>query len=113
MALANKKSAEVHGLIPCCPSCETKYGIFSAKLLAENNGMYLVHVNCKKCRTSILALVTNNQLGSSSFCLVTDLNSEESLLLKDKTSVHLDEVLNLHELLNSKKFLKTLTEEEI
>ncbi len=112
MPFNNKRLFEISGLIPYCPVCEYRYKPLEARLLDEKEDICLIYINCKRCRASLLALIVDNQLGVSSFCLVTDLNMNEVMKFKDSAAISVDEVLELHSALKNKEFLKNLNKHE-
>lgn len=70
-----------------------------AKILEERDDAHLMHVECRKCGSSIVALVLAGGLGISSVGLITDLTSEDVLKFKNTRDVRSDDVIELHEIL--------------
>ncbi|MBU0706904.1 hypothetical protein KKG41_00855 [Patescibacteria group bacterium] len=87
-------------LISYCPLCNTQYNPLSAKVLEEKDDAHLVHINCKKCNSSIVALILSSALGVSSVGLLTDLSGEDALRFKKSSRVNDDDVINLYSLLH-------------
>lgn len=85
-------------LVSYCPVCETRYNPMEARLLGEQGETQLLHVQCRKCRHSILALVLVNQMGASSVGLLTDLSYEDVMRSKAHTAVTVDDVIQVHTL---------------
>lgn len=83
-------------LVSYCPVCETRYHPMEAKLLGENTETRLLHVRCRKCQHSILALVLVNQVGASSVGLLTDLSYEDVLKFKSNRLVSVNDVIDVH-----------------
>jgi hypothetical protein len=108
MPLNNKRLFEMSGLIPYCPLCEHRYTPLEARLLDEKDDVCLMYVSCKKCRISLLALVIDNQIGVSSFCLVTELSMDDVIKFKDSSAISPDEVLELHDALQDNVFVNKL-----
>lgn len=88
-------------LISYCPMCNTHYNPMQAEILEERDDAHLIHTECRKCSSSIIALVLTGGLGISSVGLVTDLASDEVLRFRASDSVRDDEVLQLHTFLFS------------
>lgn len=86
-------------LVSFCPVCETRYNPMEARLLGEQGETHLLHVQCRKCQHSILALVLVNQVGASSVGLLTDLSYEDVLRVKVGSHVSVDDVIAVHEML--------------
>jgi hypothetical protein len=85
-------------LVSFCPVCETRYNPMEAKILAAQEQTHLLHVQCRKCEHSILALVLVNQAGASSVGLLTDLSYEDVVRLKSSRSITVDDVIDAHTL---------------
>ena len=83
-------------LISYCPLCNTQYNPLAARVLDEREDAHLVHIKCKSCNSSIVALVLNGAIGISSVGLVTDLTSDDVLKFKDAKEVTSNDVLDLH-----------------
>ncbi len=93
-------------LVSYCPVCETRYLSMEAQLLAENGGTRLLHVRCRKCQHSILALVLVNQVGASSVGLLTDLSYEDVLKFRSNRLVSVNDVIDTHTALENGSWLK-------
>lgn len=85
-------------LVLFCPVCETRYNPMEARLLGEQGETHLLHVQCRKCQHSILALVLVNQVGASSVGLLTDLSYEDVVRVRSGQQVHVDDVIEVHRL---------------
>lgn len=101
MALQSRHSyslfpSESLRLISYCPICNTHYNPLSAQILEEREDAHLIHVECRKCGSSIVALVLTGGLGISSVGLVTDLTGEEVLKFRRRESVRVDDVIDVH-----------------
>ncbi len=83
-------------LISYCPICSTHYNPLAAQVLEERDDAHLIHVECRKCGSSIIALVLTGGIGISSVGLVTDLSGEEVLKFRNRESVRIDDVLAMH-----------------
>jgi hypothetical protein len=83
-------------LVSFCPVCDTRYNSMEARLLGEQEQTRLLHVQCRKCRHSIIALVLVNQVGASSVGLLTDLSYEDVLVAKSQRAVSVDDVIAVH-----------------
>lgn len=86
-------------LVSYCPVCETRYNPMHARILSQDGETQLLHVQCRKCRNSILALVLVNQVGASSVGLLTDLSYEDVVQFKTNSAVTIDDVIDTHEFL--------------
>lgn len=88
-------------LISYCPLCESRYNPMEARLLEQEEDSHLLHVQCKKCRSSILVLLMASQSGVSSVGMVTDLTPEDVLRLREGEPVSVDDVLEIHQALEA------------
>ena len=83
-------------VISSCPICSARYHSAEIRILEERPDAQLVYIQCRKCRSSVLAVVLANQLGISSVGLVTDLNGEDVLKFRRQNVVSRDDVLDAH-----------------
>ena len=88
-------------LVSYCPVCETRYNPMEAKMLGEDGETRLLHVQCRKCHHSILALVLVNQVGASSVGLLTDLTYEDVLKFRTNRLVTINDVIETHHALET------------
>jgi len=95
-------------LISYCPLCNTHYNPLSAKVLEERDDAHLIHIECRKCGSLIVALVLTGGLGISSVGLVTDLTSDDVLRFKDSDGITPNDVIELHEVMQSTEMLDHL-----
>ena len=92
-------------LITHCPVCNLRYNPLEARVLEEGQTSHLVHIRCRHCQSSVLALIIANNLGISSMGLITDLTGDDVLKFKSVKAVSLDDVLEVHQILNKEKVL--------
>jgi hypothetical protein len=76
-----------------------------AQVIGENEETHLLHIRCRKCSNSILALVLVNNVGVSSVGLVTDLTFEDVLRFRGSQRISTDDVLRAHEWLSKRDWL--------
>lgn len=87
-------------VISACPLCHVHYNPLQAHVIDQRADAHLLHLECQNCGSGVVAAVLNDQLGISSFGLLTDLSSDDTLRCKDDPSpVTTDDVLGLHSLL--------------
>lgn len=87
-------------MISFCPLCETNYNPMEARVLGEKEDGHLLHIRCKKCWNSILALVLVSNAGVSSVGLITDLTYDDVRKFSGRdTTVTTDDVIAIHQLL--------------
>ena len=85
-----------------CPACNAPYNQESVFVVEEKSNGNLLHVHCKKCKSSMLAVIFSNSMGINSITLVTDLSSNDFVKFKDKEPIKIDDVIDLHYLLGSR-----------
>ncbi|MBI4133411.1 hypothetical protein HY478_02245 [Candidatus Uhrbacteria bacterium] len=83
-------------LISFCPLCETHYNPMEAQLVGEEDNSHLLHITCRKCANSMLALVLISPAGVSSVGLITDLSYNDVVKFKRASEVAVDDVLEAH-----------------
>lgn len=105
LSLHNKKrSAEFFDgikMIMRCPVCNSEFKQIEAKVVEENDDSHLVHICCKRCLTSVLAVITMNDLGATSLGLVTDLTVDDVQKFKHGEEVNFDEAIEMHKILET------------
>ena len=74
-------------LISKCPLCSEQYQPFQARIVEEKPEAQLVHIQCRVCESSIVALIVNGQLGLTSVSLITDLSSADVERFKDASPI--------------------------
>lgn len=88
-------------LISYCPICNNRYEQVEAKIIEERDESYLVHLKCRRCQSSVLALITAGALGLTSVGLITDLASQEVIKFREQPNVSADDAISLHQFLNN------------
>jgi len=89
-----------------CPLCETPYHPLLRKIIEENEEAHLFHLECEKCGSQVLALVTTDWPTPISVGLVTELKSEEVKKFKNSRAVEIDDLIDLHFILkNNEEYL--------
>lgn len=90
-------------LITHCPVCNLRYDPLEARILEESSSNHLVHITCRYCKASVLALIITSQMGVSSIGLITDLNSDEVSDFRKSGNVTTDDVIEIHQFLNRQR----------
>lgn len=84
-------------LVSHCPYCEARHSQADARILDENDGAKLVYIECRKCKTSVVCVVTQSPFGMTSNGVITDLTSKDVLKFKDAEAISEDNALELYE----------------
>ena len=90
-----------------CPLCKARYQPNLAKIIAEKEDAYLLHVPCAKCHSAVVALVSASAFGVSSVGVLTDLTSDE-VLAANRGPISSDDVLDLYRAISDGSLVKTL-----
>lgn len=104
----SSSSLENLRLISYCPLCSTHYNPSEAEVLEEKNGAHLIHVACRKCESSIVAVIMTGGIGVSSVGLITDLTGRDVVRFKDAQPISSDDVIEAYELTETKPNLMQL-----
>ena len=86
-------------LISNCPICNVKYNPLQLRILEEKKDSHLVYIKCSSCQAGVVAVIMSGGIGVTSIGLITDLSAEDVIRFKDVKEISLDEVLEMHELL--------------
>jgi len=92
-------------LITHCPVCGLRYNPLEAKVVEEVNNAHLVHIKCRHCQGSILAVIAASALGISSVGLITDLSGDDVIKFKQAEPISFDDVIAGHQFLKKEKAL--------
>jgi hypothetical protein len=95
-------------LVSFCPVCETRYNEMEARVLAGEGETQLLHVQCRKCHNSLLALVHVNQIGASSVGLLTDLCYDDVVRFRAGRQLTIDDVIEAHEVFSDGRWIEAL-----
>lgn len=85
-------------IISSCPVCESQNFPAQVKLLTEKEDSHLLHIQCRKCKSCILVLITAGPQGMVSMGLLTDLKSEEVLKFSQGAPITSDDVIDVYEI---------------
>lgn len=89
-----------------CPLCHTHYHPLFRKIIEENEEAHLFHLECAKCGSQVLALVTTDWPTPSSIGLVTELKSEEVKKFQNSRGVEINDIIDIHFILkNNEQYL--------
>lgn len=91
-----------------CPLCKKQHSTEDARILSKKNGAHLVHITCPHCANAVLAVIVVTQLGLSSVGMMTDLDTEDVVRLRQNKPVTEDELLTFHTVLNEQNILKII-----
>ncbi len=99
-------------LIAYCPLCDADLNPLQVKVIEDKQDSHLVHIQCPKCKGFILALVLKTATGVSSVGIITDLNFNDVYNFKDKVKMTADEIIDIHEAINKRSFVKQIIKDK-
>jgi hypothetical protein len=100
-------------VLTACPFCHTSYSIRAAQVLAQKDDGHVVHIECRHCGGSIVALILAGGLGVQSIGIVTDLMRHEVEYFSRNNPLTSDDVVNFHSFLESPSAVHKLTDVRI
>lgn len=77
-----------------------------ARVIGEDGETHLLHVTCRKCQNSVLAVVLTNPSGVSSVGLITDLSFEDVHRFQKAPRVTIDDVIDAHDFVEGQAWEK-------
>lgn len=80
----------------------------AAKILEEREDAHLIHIECRRCSSSIVALILTGGIGVSSVGLITDLTSDDVLKFKDADDITANDVLDFYIALQDDSILEKI-----
>lgn len=86
-------------LVSSCPLCGKRYDQNCASVIEEHKNMFLLHIQCNKCKGSVVSSMMSGQIGVSSIGLITDLTSDDVVKFRHRSLISGDDVLELHHFL--------------
>lgn len=96
-------------VLAVCPLCEATYHPLTSQVIAARDDAHLLFLECRRCGTASIALVTASQVGISTVGAMTDLTPPEVLAFVDQEPVGDDDVISMaHELAHNDLFVQTL-----
>lgn len=95
-------------LMTTCPICNTQYNPVAAKIVEEREQAHLIHIQCKNCGSSIVAVIMIGGLGISTVGLICDLTSDDVFKFKDSKRVSTDDVISIHQILTKNSLINSL-----
>ena len=85
-----------------CPICTHQYTVDAIAVLEEREGMHLVHITCPSCSNAVLAVVVVSAIGMSSVGVVTDLDVQDVVRLRNRPIFSQDDVLDFYTCIESR-----------
>lgn len=90
-------------LITHCPVCSKRYDPLEARIVRDNGASHLVHITCRICRSSVLAIIVANTTGINSIGLVTDMTSDDVSRFGASQPLSSDDVLEAYQFLHTER----------
>ncbi len=83
-----------------CPLCNKEYKPENIKIVDQADETILAHSNCPRCQGAILSLLYKDALGITLIGMVTDLNYDDAIRVKDKKMINQDDILEIYQVIN-------------
>lgn len=84
-----------------CPVCGNPYDLQKLRVIGERDQQLLTYIDCGTCSTALLSILSMSPNGMVAQGLITDLTVDEVVNWEELQSVTTDDVLNMHEMLES------------
>src|SRR5205085_2460657 len=88
-------------VLTACPFCNSSYSIRAARVVAQKDDGHVVHIECRNCGGSIVALILAGGIGVQSVGVVTDLMRDEVGKFSRDIPVTTNDVLDAHRVINA------------
>jgi hypothetical protein len=96
------KTNQVDFLVKCSV-CENLLDPANVTLLEEKEQKTTMHVFCAKCNSNALVFLSNNQAGTLSIGVATDLDSSEVKMKLGNAIISADEIIDLYQFVEEEK----------
>lgn len=87
-----------------CPLCGQRYQGESTRVLDEAEEGFLLHVQCRQCSGSVIAMVVQGKLGPNAIGILTDMTAEDLEQSRHQAPLSADDILDLHTLVSASDF---------
>lgn len=95
-------------VLTACPFCSVQYSMRAARILAQKDDGHVIHIECRNCGGSIVALILAGGIGVQSVGVVTDLTRDEVGRFSRDIPVTSDDVIDFHSAVNTEAPLALL-----
>ncbi len=84
-----------------CPLCNKEYKPTDMQIVEDKGNVLLAFSSCPRCQSGILSLLYKDLSGVTLIGMVTDLNYEDAVKLKNQKKVTEDDALHTYQRLTS------------
>lgn len=95
-------------LLKHCPVCQREYKASLVQILSENESGMLTYMTCAFCGAHLLTKLSAMPQGIVGNAILTDLLADEVMPFTAFDEISGEDVLQVHNLLNNKQFIKLL-----
>lgn len=96
-------------LVSVCPLCNAEKESIKTQVVDENEEAHLLHMQCDKCGSAVVAVVVHVSNGLNSVGMLTDLTFADVSKFRSSAPIEIDDTLEFFEALqNQEKFLDKL-----
>jgi len=88
-------------IVTNCPMCDFKYDKSSIKVIDKKDGIMVLYLNCRQCKSSVAMAIMIETFGITSISIMTDV-VEDDIKKIDSGFIKCDDVLEIHKFLENK-----------
>lgn len=96
-AMDRLKQFALEKLLATCPHCAAEATQLESSVINQSEAAELVHVRCRSCQGSVVALLFSTGPIISSIGLITDLSREDAVRFQQADELSEDNLISLHE----------------
>ncbi|MFH1558974.1 MAG: hypothetical protein ABIC19_00430 [Patescibacteria group bacterium] len=101
----NQEKSSIFKIPEACPVCLSGYYGTRGSLVKSRGRSMIIHITCPKCETSVISNVSLGGIGMMAVGMLSDLGKEDLFLIKDQQALTVDDVLEIHEIMEKKQCL--------
>jgi len=99
-------------MVTKCPLCDFKYEKDSIKIIDKKDGAITIHLNCRRCKSSIMMVIIAGGMGITSVSAMTDIMENDFEKISNKR-IEYDDVLEMHKFFQSRAHKPSLIQKNI
>lgn len=86
-------------IIKQCPVCNKNYTDEVIHILEETEETTLIHITCPSCKSALVASISTTELGMGLVGVVTDLNENDVMRMRENDPFSEDDLLEFYSLI--------------
>ena len=84
-----------------CPMCDFKYDKSGIKVIDKKDGVMVIHLSCRQCKSSVTMAIMTGAFGITSISVMTDV-AKDDIEKIGRSFIKCDDVLEMHKFLENK-----------